>query len=69
LIWRFNGFLNGSLFFVTRMENTANLELAIATIDQYTVVGSLTWLLNGGSLVLVQTWLLLLCKSSCLFAN
>ena len=43
------------------------------TIDHFTVVGLVTWLLNGSEagvdLVLIQTSLLLLCKSSCSYAN
>ena len=39
----------------------------------FTVVGLVTWPLNGseagGDLVLIQTSLLLLCKSSCSYAN
>ena len=42
-------------------------------IDHFTVVCSVTWSLNGsearGDLVLIQTSLLLLCKSSCSNAN
>ena len=42
-------------------------------IDHFTVVGLVTWPLNGseagGDLVLIQTSLLLLCKSSCSYAN
>ena len=42
-------------------------------IDHITVVGLVTWLLNGSEaavgLVLIQTSLLLLCKSSCSYAN
>ena len=43
------------------------------TIDPFTVVGLVTWPLNGseagGDLVLIQTSMLLLCKSSCSYAN
>ena len=43
------------------------------TIDHFTVVCSVTWPLNGveagGDLVLIQTSLLLICKSSCCNAN
>ena len=43
------------------------------TIDHFTVVGLVTWPLNGSEagvdLVLIQTSLLLLCKSSCSYAN
>ena len=43
------------------------------TIDHFTVVDSVTWPLNGteagGDLVLIQTSLPLLCKSSCSYAN
>ena len=42
-------------------------------IDHFSVVCSVTWPLNGsevkGGLVLIQTSLLLLCKSSCFNAN
>ena len=42
-------------------------------IDHFTVLCSVTWPLNsseaGGDLVLIQTSLLLLCKSSCSNAN
>ena len=42
-------------------------------IDHFTVVGLVTWPLNGNEagvdLVLIQTSLLLLCKSSCSYAN
>ena len=43
------------------------------TIDDFTVAYSVTWPLYGseagGDLVLIQTSLLLLCKSSCSYAN
>ena len=43
------------------------------TIDHFTVVGLVTWPLNGSEagsdLVLIQTSLPLLCKSSCSYAN
>ena len=42
-------------------------------IDHFTVVGLVTWPLNGSEagvdLVLINTSLLLLCKSSCSYAN
>ena len=42
-------------------------------IDHFTVVGLVTWLLNSseaeGDLVLIQTSLLLICKSSCSYAS
>ena len=42
-------------------------------IAHFTVVGLVTWPLNGseagGDLVLIQTSMLLLCKSSCSYAN
>ena len=45
----------------------------IVIIDHFTVVCSVTWPLNGneaeGDLVLIQTSLLFLCKSSCFNAN
>ena len=46
---------------------------SIIAIDHFTVVFLVTWPLNGneagGHLVLIQTLLLLLCKSSCSYAN
>ena len=52
------------IFFATR---------AVLKIDHFTVVGLVTWPLNGseagGDLVLIQTSLLLLCKSSCSYAD
>ena len=45
----------------------------IYLIDHFTVVGLVTWPLNGCEagvdLVLIKTSLLLLCKSSCSYAN
>ena len=42
-------------------------------IDHFIVVGLVTWPLNGSEagvdLVLIQTSLLLLCKSTCCYAN
>ena len=47
--------------------------LLLKLIDHFTVVFLVTWPLNGneaeGDLVLIQTLLLLLCKSSCSYAN
>ena len=44
----------------------------ISWIDNFTVVGLVTWPLNGnevgGNLALIQTSMLLLCKSSCSYA-
>ena len=44
-----------------------------ALIDHFTVAGLTTWPLNdseaGGELVLIQTSLLLLCKSTCSYDN
>ena len=49
------------------------MTVATVTIDHFTVVGLVTWPLNdseaGGDLVLIQTSLLLLCRSSCSYAN
>ena len=49
------------------------LDLTIHEIDHFTVVGLVTWPLNGSEagvdLVLIQTSLFLLCKSSCSYAN
>jgi len=51
--------------------NFVNIPLML--IDHFTVIYSLTWPLHGseagGDLVLKQTSLLLLCKSSCSNAN
>ena len=45
----------------------------LRTIDHFTVVDLVTWSLNGSEagvdLVLIQTSLLLLCKSRCSYAN
>ena len=45
----------------------------LSSIDHFTVVGLVTWPLNGNEagvdLVLIQTSLLLLCNSSCSYAN
>ena len=47
--------------------------MAARRIDHFTVVGLVTWPLDGreaeGDFVLIQTSLLLLCKSSCSYAN
>ena len=55
-----------SVFFTTCL-------FQIVTIDHFTVVGLVTWPLNsseaGVDLVLIKTSLLLLCKSSCSYAN
>ena len=49
------------------------VEIFSVLIDHFTVVGLVTWPLNGSEagvdLVLIQTSLLLLCKSSCSYAN
>ena len=49
------------------------LYMSPESIDHFTVVGLVAWPLNGseagGDLVLIQTSLLLLCKSSCSYAN
>ena len=48
------------------------LNLINGAIDHFTVVCSVTWLLNGseaaGDLVLIETSLLFLCKQSCSYA-
>ena len=50
-----------------------SLIVFVTTIDHFTVVGKVTWPLTGSEagvdLVLIQTSLLLLCKSSCSHAN
>ena len=54
----------GGVFFVFK---------SLLGTDHFTVVCSVTWPLNGseagGDLVLIQTLLLLSCKSSCSYAN
>ena len=53
------------IFYITMYNKTI--------IDHFTVVGLVTWPLNGSEarvdLVLIKTSLLLLCKSSCSYAN
>ena len=48
-------------------------QTKIHKIDHFTVLGLVTWPLNvseaGVDLVLIQTSLLLLCKSGCSYAN
>ena len=56
-----------------KAPTVVTVVLAVCTIDHFTVVDLVTWPLNGseagGDLVLIQTSLLLLCKSSCSYAN
>ena len=56
-----------------RFQQTPSSRLWCGLIDHFTVVCSVTWPLNdieaGGDLALIQTALLLLCKSSCSNAN
>ena len=58
--------------FCSSYDNCRNCKKALA-IDHFTVVGLVTWPLNGSEagveLVLIQTSLFLLCKSSCSYAN
>ena len=53
--------------------SSGGLRENLFTIDHFTVVSLVTWPLNGGEaggdLILIQTSLLLLCKSSCSYAN
>ena len=53
--------------------STASFGSALTVIDHFTVVSLVTWPLNGSEagvdLVLIKTSLLLLCKSSCSYAN
>ena len=57
----------------TRPGNKNKLETNLLSIDHFTVAGLVTWPLNGGEagvdFFLIQTSLLLLCKSSCFYAN
>ena len=50
-------------------ERILILKVQCTLVDHFTVVCSVTWPLNdsevGGDLVLIQTSLVLLCKSSC----
>ena len=56
-----------------RINKQRDTSFEFFSIDHFTVVGLVTWPLNGseagGDLVLIQTLLLLLCKSSCSYAN
>ena len=56
-----------------RLRKKIQVPGAIPAIDHFTVVDLVTWPLNGSEagvdLVLIQTSLLLLCKSSCSYAN
>ena len=70
--FRDNGHLNAR----QRQFNTnlsALRSVVERSIDHFTVVDLVTWPLNGSEagvdLVLIQTSLLLLCKSSCSYAN
>ena len=55
------------------VDGTFPSEQRVVRIDHFTVVGKVTWPLTGSEagvdLVLIQTSLLLLCKSSCSHAN
>jgi len=52
-----------------KIERELNVKETKPSVDNFTVVCSVTWTLNGsetgGDLVLIQTALLLSCKSSC----
>ena len=56
-----------------RNKNKIISMLVLWTTDHFTVVDLVTWPLNGseagGDLVLIKTLMLLLCKSSCSYAN
>ena len=56
-----------------RLDNDATYYIGFNRIDHFTVVSLVTWPLNGSEagvdLVLIQTLLLLLCKSSCSYAK
>ena len=58
---------------IARSGHTVQNKLCWDAIDHFTVVGLVTWPLNGSEagvdLVLIQTSLFLLCKSSCSYAN
>ena len=55
------------------VERSRKESIIAKPIDHFTVVDLVTWPLNGSEasvdLVLIQTSLLLLCKSSCSYAN
>ena len=55
------------------MMTSDELKSKSLPIDHFRVVGLVTWPLNGSEagvdLVLIKTSLLLLCKSSCSYAN
>ena len=54
-------------------DENALFNKTLNVIDHFTVADLVTWPLNGSEagvdLVLIQTSLLLLCKSSCSYAN
>ena len=55
------------------VANASRILTFDGSIDHFTVLGLVTWPLNGSEagvdLVLIKTSLLLLCKSSCSYAN
>ena len=55
------------------IQGRVNPEYTNIIIDHFTVVGLVNWPLNGSEagvdLVLIQTSLLLLCRSSCSYAG
>ena len=67
--------IQAKVYFQRRTSFVANIQTVkyYTTIDNFTVFCSVTWPLDGseagGDLVLIQTSLLLLCKSSCSDAN
>ena len=73
-IFRFSG---KYLFYKNIKFPRGNYQLIVprsyCLIDHFTVVGLVTWPLNGSEagvdLVLIQTSLFLFCKSSCSYAN
>ena len=62
-----------SLFHMKGWAPGLTLRKRLKVIDHFTVVGKVTWPLTGSEagvdVVLIQTSLLLLCKSSCSHAN
>ena len=61
------------MFSILNTKRGAGSPPLFILIDHFTVVCSVTWPLDGGEagddLVLIQTSLLLLCKTSCCNAN
>ena len=67
------GYMDHPMDLVHGPRSTFCIRPVGSPIDHFTVVGRVTWLLNGSEagvdLFLIQTSLFLLCKSNCSYAN